>query len=132
MPQFVYSLNAENWTGTFCTRDAALAAAIQKCSGAADPPGTVFVAEISSNEALADHLGRVLIQEMRARATARGIDGANRHLKNVSTAQLADLDAQLEKVVVPWLQRNHLLPEAMKVEAISEHAVPMPHVALRS
>ena len=132
MPQFVYSLNGENWRGTFTSRDAALAAAIQKCSGAADPPGTVFVAEISSNEALANHLGRVLVQEMRGRATIRGIEGASRHLKNVSTAQLEDLNAQLEKVVVPWLQKNHLLPEAMKVEAISEHAVPMPHVALRS
>jgi hypothetical protein len=132
MPQFVYSLNAENWTGTFSSRDAALAAAIQKCSGAADPPGTVFVAEISSGEALADHLGRVLVLEMRSRATARGIEGASRHLKNVSTVQLQELDAELEKVVVSWLQKNHLLPEAMKVEAISEHAVPMPHVALRS
>jgi hypothetical protein len=131
MSQYAYSLNGENWTGTFANRDAALAAAIQKCSGASDPPGTVFVAEIADGETLADRLGRVLIQELKGRAVARGIDGANRFLREVSRNQLEELDGQLEKVVIGWLQKNRFVPESMKVEAISEHSVPMPHLALQ-
>jgi hypothetical protein len=131
MPQYVYSLNGENWTGTFAGRDAALAAAIQKCSGASDPPGTVFVAEIPAGEALANELGRSLVQEMKTRAASQGIGGATRYLRNVSPSQLAELDTGLEKLVVAWLQKNSLLPESMKVEGISEHPVPLPHMALQ-
>ena len=131
MSQYAYSLNGENWTGTFANRDAALAAAIQKCSGAADPPGTVFVAEIAAGETLADHLGRAVIQEVKGRAVGRGIEGASRYLREVSRGQLDDLDNQLEKVVMGWLQKNRFVPDSTKVEGISEHSVPMPHLALQ-
>jgi hypothetical protein len=128
--QFTYSLNGENWTGAFDSREAALAAAIQKCSGAADPPGTVFVAEIAAGEAFADRLGSVLIKEMRSRARARAADGAARWLRDLPANQVSDLDAQIERMVVAWLQRSDLMPQSFKVEAISEHSVPMPHRGL--
>ena len=132
MPQYAYSLNGENWMGSFSKRDAALAAAIQKCSGASDPPGTVFVGEVAAGEAMADGLGKILIQEMRRRATARGVEGAGQYLRDVSGSHLKDLDSQIEKVVANWLQKNRWTPESIKVEAISEHSVPMSHMALRN
>lgn len=132
MPQYAYSLNGENWTGAFATREAALSTAIQKCSGAADPPGTVFVGELATADGLADHLGKGITQEMRHRATVCGLDGASRFLRNVGRQPLDELDGQLEQVVTAWLQKHKLAPESTKIEAISEHAVPMPHVALRT
>ena len=130
MPQYSYSLNGENWTGAFATRDAALAAAIQKCSGAADPPGTLFVGEISGGELFATELGQALIKEMRSRARNRGAEGASRYLRDVTPAQLKELDEQIEKIAIAWVQFHQLMPESFKVEAISEHLVPMPHRGL--
>jgi hypothetical protein len=130
MPQYSYSLNGENWMGAFATRDAALAAAIQKCSGAADPPGTVFVGEVASGEMFATQLGQVLVEEMRSRARNRGGEGAGRYLRDVTSAQLKELDGQIETVLVEWVQAHQLMPETFKVEAISEHLVPMPHRGL--
>lgn len=130
MPQYAFSLNGENWSGAFDTRDAALGAAIQKCSGAADPPGTVFVAEIVAGEAFADRLASVLIKEMRTRARSRGVEGAARWLRELSAAQLTELDGQIERTLVGWLQKNQLMPQSFKVEAISEHSTPVPHRGL--
>ena len=130
MPQYSYSVNGENWTGAFATRDAALAAAIQKCSGAADPPGTVYVGEVAGDEMFASALGQVVVKEMRSRARNRGAEGASRYLRDVTATQLAELDEQIEKVMVGWVQAHGLTPETFKVEAISEHLVPMPHRGL--
>src|SRR5437016_3993490 len=130
MPQYAYSLNGENWMGAFGTRDAALAAAFQKCSGAADPPGTVFVGELSGGEAFANQLGQVLVTEMRSRARSRGGEGAGRYLRDVTASQLDELGGQVEKTVMRWLQAHELLPQSFKVAAISEHMVPLPHRGL--
>jgi thermostable 8-oxoguanine DNA glycosylase len=69
---------------------------------------------------------------MRHRATARGIEGASKFLRNVGRQQLDELNEQLEQAVTAWLQKHKLASESTKIEAISEHAVPMPHVALRT
>ena len=130
MPHFAFSLNGENWSGAFETRDVALSAAIQKCSGAIDPPGTVFVGEILAGEAFADELGKCVIDEMRTRARTRGGEGATRYLREVTHTHREELDLQLERVVVGWLQKNQLLPQSFKVEAISEHSTPVPHRGL--
>src|SRR5438105_3160930 len=130
MPQYAFSLNGENWSGAFDTRDGALNAAIQKCSGAADPPGTVYVAEIVAGEAFADRLGGIVLREMRTRARTRGVDGAARWLRDLSAAQISELDAQLERTIVGWLQKNQLMPQSFKVEAMSEHSTPVPHRGL--
>src|SRR5689334_2411496 len=106
MPQYAYSLNGENWTGAFTTRDAALAAAIQKCSGAADPPLTVFVGELAGGDGLAEHLGKGITQELRNRFTVRGQDAAARMLRNASRAQVEELDGQLEPVIMAWLRKH--------------------------
>ena len=126
MPQYAFSLNGENWSGAFETRERALAAAVQKCSGASDPPGTVFVAEIMGGEVFGDHLGKVIIAEMQSRA--RGIE--DRYLQEITSRQIKDLDSQIERLVVGWLQDNRIMPQAFKVEAISEHLIPMPHRGL--
>ena len=126
MPQYAFSLNGENWSGAFETREQALAMAVQKCSGASDPPGTVFVAEIMGGEVFGDHLGKAVIADMRSQA--RGID--DRHLKKVTDGQLKELDSLIERTVIGWLQKNHLMPQAFKVEAISEHLIPVAHRGL--
>ena len=126
MPQYAFSLNGENWSGAFETREGALTGALQKCSGASDPPGTVFVAEIMGGEVFGDHLGQAVIAEMRSRA--RGVE--DRYLKEVTARQMNSLDNQIERTLVGWLQENHLMPQTFKVEAISEHLIPMPHRGL--
>jgi hypothetical protein len=128
MSQYVYSLNGENWAGAFETRDAALAAAIAKCSGAIDPPGTVFVAELATGDAFADHLGKVVVEQMRAKA--RGSEAGAKYLRGISATAMKDLDSDLERTVISWLQKHALLPQTSKVEAISEHSVPLPHRGL--
>lgn len=130
MPQYAFSLNGENWSGAFANREEALKAAIQKCSGAADPPGTVYVGEIFGGEVFADHFGKVIVDEMRARARTRGAEGDGRYLRDLSVAQMDALDAQIERTVVGWLQKNDLMPQSFKVEAISEHSTPVPHRGL--
>ena len=130
MPQYSFSLNGENWSGAFATREEALATAIQKCSGAADPPGTVFVGEMPGGEMFADHLGRVVVKELCARR--QGTETSDRNLREVTAHQLAELDALLEKAVSGWLKDHRLTAEDFKVEAISEHLTPVPHRGLRS
>ena len=127
MSQYSFSLNGENWSGAFDTRESALAAAMQKCSGAADPPGTVFVGEIAGADVYADHLGQVLIDEMRDRASDMKGDS---HLRFVKPAQLAELDVAIERAVVGWLQKHDLMPRSLNVEAISEHTTPVAHRGL--
>jgi hypothetical protein len=130
MPQYAYSLNGENWQGAFVNRESALKAALEKCSGATDPPGTVFVAEIPASEAFADHLGHALIEEMRHRAMLQGNGDASTYLHDVTPAQVDKLNEAIESVLMHWLQANALLPESARMRSISEHPVPLPHRAL--
>lgn len=132
MPQYVYSLNGENWQGAYANRETALKAALEKCSGVSDPPGTDFVAEIPASEAFADHLGHTLIKEMRDRAMMQGSGDASAYLHDVTASQLEKLDEAIEAVLMHWLQANALLPESARVRSISEHPVPLPHRALNS
>lgn len=124
MPQYAFSLNGENWSGAFESRETALAAAVQKCSGASDPPGTVFVAERVDGELGADQLGKTIVAELRSRS------GDDHFLQTISDSQLAELDSQIERVVVGWLQENRLMPQTLKVEAISEHLIPVAYRGL--
>ena len=130
MPQYSFSLNGENWSGAFASRDAALAAAMQKCSGAADPPGTVFVGEILGGEVFADHLGKVIVEEMRSRAQSGGIEGGSEYLRELTAGQMDELDSLLERTTVGWLQKHSAMPQSHKMEAISEHLTPVPHRGL--
>jgi hypothetical protein len=130
MPQYAFSLNGENWFGALATRDEALAAAIQKCSGAADPPATVFVGERLQDEVCTDHLGQVVLQELRSRG--RGAEGPEERFGDVTASQLAELDAALEKALLGWQQKHPLTSSRFKVAAISEHLTPVPHRGLRS
>ncbi len=126
MPQYAFSLNGENWSGAFESREHALAAAVQKCSGASDPPGTVFVAERVDGELGADQLGKTIVAELRSRTGA----GDDQFLQTIAESQLAELDSQIERVVVGWLQKNRLMPQDSKVEAISEHLIPVAYRGL--
>jgi hypothetical protein len=129
MPQYAYSLNGENWKGAFPTREQALGTAFQRCDGVSDPPGSVFVGEIPTTEAFADHLGHALIIELRRRARTRGADNAIEYLRDVTTAEIKQLDEAIEAALMSWLQANHLLPDSAKIRSISEHPVPLPHRA---
>jgi hypothetical protein len=128
MPQYAFSFNRENWSGAFKSRDEALAAGIQKSSGATDLPEAVFVGEIVGGDACADHLAKVVINELRDRG--RQSESTAGWLRQVSPEQKAELDQQLERLLVTWLQKHSLLPQAMKVDAISEHPTAMPHRGL--
>ena len=66
---------------------------------------------------------------MRARARAAN-DGDARYLASVTPAQLKELDANIERTVLSWLQKNQLVTNSLKVEKISEHVTPAPHRGL--
>jgi len=124
--RYAYSLNGENYRGTFATREEALNAAME---GARDPllpipPQTVFVARrVEADPHAAGH-ARTVLREMAWQAHDEvGAPAAN-YLKKVGEDQIKELDIAIEKVLYEWLRKNELLPHYFKVEGISEHPVP--------
>jgi hypothetical protein len=128
--RFAYSLNGENYAGAFATREDALRAAID---AAHDPvqvieAQTVFVARrVEADPHAAGH-ARTILREMAWQAHDEVGAPATNYLRQLSDDQVADLDAGIEKVLYDWLRRHDLLPAYFKVEGISEHPVPIPHM----
>lgn len=128
--QFAYSLNGENYLGTFASRETAKSAAMAKASGMIDPPATVWVGERCDARAhVAGHAWQV-ISAMRNRAWETTGDEANTFLARITDAQVQELDADIARAISAWLEKYHLTPCETKLSAISEHPVPMPHRGL--
>jgi hypothetical protein len=125
--RYAYSLNGENYTGAFDSRELALAAALQ---AARDPsnlaqPQSVFVARrVEADPHAAGH-AKTLLREMAWQAHDEvGAPAAN-YLNQLQPEQLHELDRAIESVLYDWLRKHELLPTFFKVEGISEHPVPV-------
>jgi hypothetical protein len=123
--RFAYSLNGENYTGSFATREQALDAAL---TDARDPlklePQTVFVARrVEADPHAAGH-ARSVLREMAWQAHDEvGAPAAN-YLQQLRQDQIKELDGAIENVLYEWLRKHELLPTYFKAEGISEHPVP--------
>jgi len=126
--RFAYSLNGENYTGDFASRDQALAAALD---AARDPlnlaqPQTVFVGRRVDPDTHTVGHARTILRTMAWQAHDEvGAPAAN-YLNKLSDGPIAELDAAVAHVVSDWLRRHDLLPKYFTVEGISEHPVPPP------
>ncbi len=123
--RYAYSLNGENYTGAFASREEALDAAL---ADARDPlklePQSVFVARrVEADPHAAGH-ARTLLREMAWQAHDEvGAPAAN-YLQQLRHDQIAELDGAIETVLYDWLRKHDLLPTFFKAEGISEHPVP--------
>jgi hypothetical protein len=123
--RYAYSLNGENYTGAFATREEALDAAL---ADARDPlklePQTVFVARrVEADPHAAGH-ARSVLREMAWQAHDEvGAPAAN-YLQQLRPDQIKELDSAIENVLYEWLRKHELLPTFFKAEGISEHPVP--------
>src|SRR5688500_1909140 len=124
--RYAYSLNGENYTGTFATREEALAAGIEAARESLDPPQTIFVARRVEADPHATGHARTVLRELAWQAHDEVGASAANYLHKLSDDQVNELDLAIEKVVLEWLRRNELLPTYFKVEGISEHPVPQP------
>jgi len=123
-PCFVHSLDRETWTGNFASRRDALAAGLKAARVQNDSVGSVYVAQQVQPSAHAFGHAQMLLAEMNRRATEDLGTAAEGFVRNVPEKLVNELNAELEKVVLAWIDRHHLTLNAVEVEAISEHPVP--------
>jgi hypothetical protein len=126
--RYAYSLNGENYTGAFDSREQALAAALQAARDPANvnPPQTVFVARrVEADPHAAGH-AKTVLREMAWQAHDEVGAPAAGYLNQLQPEQLSELDRSIESVLSVWLRTHDLLPRFFKVEGISEHPVPPP------
>ena len=125
--RYAYSLNGENYRGTYAARDEALRAALEAAN---DPmnlnPQTVFVARRVEADPHATGHARTILREMAWQAHDEVGAPAASYLTEVAENDIRELDAAVEKVLLEWLRSHDRLPVHFKVEAISEHPVPPP------
>src|SRR3954469_6900260 len=90
--KFAYSYDREDYIGAYETPEEALAAAIDSSQGLSNPPTTIYVGTIvQADPQAADH-AKTLINNMSQRAHVDYGDPAARYLKNVTSAQVKELD----------------------------------------
>ena len=126
--RFAYSLNGENYTGDFGSREEALAAALD---AARDPlnlaqPQSVFVGRRVEADAHTAGHARTVLRAMAWQAHDDIGSPASNYLNQLSDGQVAELDTAIERALTEWLRHHDLMPKHFKVEGISEHPVPMP------
>lgn len=121
-PKYAYSLNGEHYSGSYSTRDEALAAAIDAAQRGEVTPQTVYVARRVAADPKASGHARAVLANMSARA--RDEFGDASYLAGLSRQQIENLDKSLELVIRGWLEHNELIPVFSKVEAIGQYPVP--------
>ncbi|HSI35043.1 MAG: hypothetical protein ACAI43_06985 [Phycisphaerae bacterium] len=130
--RYAYSLNGENYTGTFLAREEALAAALDDARTQLTPPQSVFVGRRCEPDPHVAGHARTLLREMAWQAHDEVGAPAAQYLNQVADEKIDQLDRDLEKVLLDWLRRHDLLPKFFNVDAITEHPVPMPSEAARN
>jgi len=126
MRKFAYSYDREDYVGAYESAEDALAAAVENSQGLSNPPTTIFVGTIvQADPQAADH-AKTIINNMSQRAHVDYGDPAARYLKNVTPAQVKELDEALKVSILSWLQKHKLQPTFVRVEGIREYAVPFP------
>jgi hypothetical protein len=124
--KFAYSYDREDYTGAYETAEEALAAAVENSQSLSNPPTTIYVGTIVEADPQAGDHARTIINNMSQRAHVDYGDPAARYLKNVTPAQVKELDEAMKVSIVGWLARHKLMPTFVRVEGIREFAVPFP------
>jgi hypothetical protein len=129
--RFAYSLNGENYVGTFASREDALAAGFD---AARDPlntmsPQTIFVARrVEADPHAAGH-ARTILREMAWQAHDEVGAPARNYLRELPEEKITDLDRAGGGGFYEGRRRHELLPPYLRGGGISEHPVPaMPSV----
>jgi hypothetical protein len=133
--RFAYSLNGENYSGTFSSRECALAAGLQAAQDPMNmaPPQTIYVARRAEADPHAAGHAKTILREMAWQAHDEVGASATNYLNHLREEQIRDLDLALEQVLYDWLRKHELLPNYFKVEGISEHPVPSaPSLGMKS
>lgn len=124
--RYAYSLNGENYTGAYTSRDEALAAGFDAARDSMMQPQTVFVGRRVEADPHATGHAKTILREMAWQAHDEVGAPAKSYLHQLSDDQVHELDIAIEKVLYEWLRKHELLPTYFKIEAISENPVPPP------
>src|SRR5438552_6068084 len=131
MRQFAYSYGREDYVGAYESAEEALAAAVENSQGLSNPPTTVYVGTIVQADAQAADHAKTIINNMSQRAHVDYGEPAARYLKNVTAAQVKELDEAIKSAIENWLQKYKLMPTFVRVEGIREYPIPLPPSAWR-
>ena len=123
--KYVYSFDREEYSSASDTREDALRKAFKKANELAGSPTTVFIGQLVPADPQAKGHAREIVKSMRERARKDLRPDDGKYLQKVSAAQLADLDAQIEKTILGWLESNKLQPKVYKVTKVTEHPIPL-------
>ena len=124
--RYAYSLNGENYTGAFATREEATSSAFVAARDHYMQPQTIFVGRRVEADPHASGHARTILREMAWQAHDEVGSSATGYLHQLNDDQVQDLDSAVEMTILDWLRRQNLLPAYFKVEGISEHPVPAP------
>jgi hypothetical protein len=124
MSPYAYSLNGEDYQGSFATREAAAEAGIAAARLFSEPPTTVFVGRLIPCDSGARGHARAVLSQLvsRHREGANDIDPG--YLTHLSNAPVDELDGELERTILAWLDKHQLTPSLLRVVAVSEHPLP--------
>lgn len=126
--RYAYSLNGENYTGSYAAREEALSAALEAAADPMNlnPPQSVFVGRRVEADPHASGHARTVLREMAWQAHDEVGAPASTYLNKLGAGAIRELDTAIEHVLYDWLRKHELLPMYFRVEGISEHPVPMP------
>lgn len=126
--KYAFSVNGDQYIGAFDSRDEALRKGLERASGMAIPPQSIYVGRrVAANPQAGGH-ARAVLANMTARSRELS-DAAGGYLGHLSPQQIDDLDSAIEYAVLGWLSKQELMPTFFTIEAISEHPVPSPSIS---
>jgi hypothetical protein len=123
---YAYSYDREDFTGAFDTPEEAFRSAVEHSQGVSSPPTTVYIGQIQDADPQATDHAEQVIASMNQRAHVDFGRSAQKYLRNVTRAQVAELDGVLATAILGWLKQNSLMPHFCKVAAVREYPVDIP------
>ena len=132
--RYAYSYDREDFTGSFGTPEEAFKSAVRNSEGVSSPPTTIYIGLIQDADPQANDHAEQVIESMNQRAHVDFGRSAQKYLRNVTTAQVKELDRALATTIRGWLNTHNLMPHFCKVAAVQEYPVHIPpgKVATRS
>lgn len=124
--RYAFSYDREDFTGSFNTPEEAFRTAVERSQGVSSPPTTIYIGQIQDADPQAsDHADQV-IAAMNQRAHVDFGRSAQKYLRQVTKAQVKELDQALATAIVGWLSKHDLMPRFCKVAAVREYPVNIP------